>query len=293
MNEVERIMTRPRRSATPLRKGVYLLPNLITTFGLFTGFYSIICTFRADFMRAAIAIIVANLFDALDGRVARFTNATSRFGIEYDSLSDLVAFGVAPAILVYRWALEPYLTWGWLAAQLYVTCGALRLARFNVQFDNAEKRHFVGLPIPAAAEVIATTVLLQYRFATGGHTFRHVALLLVTYALAALMVSNLKFFSFKETELYRRQPFGIFLGGIVLLILVIAEPQIMLFGGFFLYACSGPLRWLFVRGRRVYAQRQRRPRPPDGEEPPGNASLPPGLRPLPLTGRRRGRQARS
>jgi len=291
MNEVERIASRPRRSATPLRKGVYLLPNLITTAGLFTGFYSIICCLHADFQRAAIAIIVANLFDALDGRVARFTNSTSRFGIEYDSLSDLVAFGVAPGILVYRWALEPYSTWGWLAASLFVTCGALRLARFNVQFDNAEKRHFIGLPIPAAAEVISTTVLLQYRFASGGHTHRHVILLLVTYALAALMVSNLKFFSFKETELYRRQPFEIFLGGIVLLILVIAEPQVMLFMGFSLYACSGPLRWLIVRGRRLHAQRQRRTA--SALAPPGAADAPAGPRPLPLNGRRRSRQGRS
>lgn len=293
MNEAERVIPRPRRSATPLRKGVYLLPNLITTAALFTGFYAIICTFRADFQRAAIAIMIANVLDALDGRVARFTNSTSRFGIEYDSLSDLVAFGVAPGILVYRWALEPYLTWGWLAASLFVTCGALRLARFNVQFDNAEKRHFIGLPIPAAAEVIAATVLIQYRFASGGHTHKHGVLLLVTYALAALMVSNLKFFSFKETELYRRQPFGVFLGGIVVLILLIAEPQVMLFMGFSLYACSGPLRWVFVRGRRLRAQRQRRSRSPYGVEPPGDSAAPSGPRPLPLSGRRRGRQARS
>jgi CDP-diacylglycerol--serine O-phosphatidyltransferase len=289
MNDAEPLITRPRRTGTPLRKGVYLLPNLITTAGLFTGFYSVICSFRADFSSAAIAILVANVFDALDGRVARLTNSTSRFGIEYDSLSDLVAFGVAPGILVYRWALEPWMTWGWLAASLYVTCGALRLARFNVQFDNAEKRHFIGLPIPAAAEVIACTVLLYYRFGGAGETQKHAILLLVTYALAGLMVSNLKFFSFKETELYRRQPFWILIAVIVLLKLVIAEPQIMLFMGFFLYACSGPLRWVFVRGKRLRAQMYRRPRLTDVVEPLGEGPSASAPRPLPLNGRRRRR----
>ncbi len=293
MNEAERVIVRPRRAATPLRKGVYLLPNLITTGGLFAGFYSITCCLRSDFRWAAISIIVANVFDALDGRVARLTNSTSRFGIEYDSLADLVAFGVAPGILAYRWALEPWMTWGWLAAALYVACGALRLARFNVQFDNAEKRHFIGLPIPAAAEVIATTVLLYYHFGGGGATHKHAILLIVTYALAALMVSNLKFFSFKETELYRRQPFGIFLAGIVLLGLVIAQPQIMLFMGFSVYACSGPLRWLIVRGKRLRGQMHRHPRMPNVLESPGDVTSAPGPRPLALSSRRRRRRLRS
>src|SRR5262249_23691068 len=161
------------------------------------------------------------------GRIARLTNTTSRFGIEYDSLADLVAFGVAPGILVYRWALEPWGTWGWLAASLYVACGALRLARFNVQYDNAQKRHFVGLPIPAAAELIASIILLYYRFGGEGTTHTHLLLLLVTYMLAGLMVSNIKYFSFKEADLYRRQPLSVFIALIILLKLFIAEPQIM------------------------------------------------------------------
>jgi CDP-diacylglycerol--serine O-phosphatidyltransferase len=293
VNETDPVVLRRGRTATPLRKGVFLLPNLITTFGLFAGFYSIICCFRADFRRAAIAIIVANVFDALDGRVARLTHSESRFGIEYDSLADLVAFGVAPAILIYRWALEPWVTWGWLAASLYVTCGALRLARFNVQFDNAEKRHFIGLPIPAAAEVIASTVLLFYRFGGKGATHTHAVVLLMTYALAGLMVSNLKFFSFKETELYRRQPFWILLAVIVLLKLVIAEPQIMLFTGFSLYACSGPLRWLLVRGKRLRAQMHRRPRPGDPAQPPRDVPSVPAPRPVVFGGRRHRRRMRS
>jgi CDP-diacylglycerol--serine O-phosphatidyltransferase len=252
-----------RSSATPIRKGVYILPNLITTAGLFAGFYSVIASFRPDFERAAIAILVANIFDILDGRIARLTHSTTRFGIEYDSLADLVAFGVAPGILVYRWALEPWGNWGWLAASLYVACGALRLARFNVQYENAEKRHFVGLPIPAAAELISSIVLLYYYLGGEGPTRGHLVLLLVTYALAGLMVSNLKYFSFKETDLYRRQPFWMLIAIIVLLKLFIAEPQIMLFASFFLYASSGPFRWVFVRGRRLRTQMRRRGRPGD------------------------------
>lgn len=248
----------------PLHKGVYLLPNLMTTGGLFAGFYSIISSMRGDFLSAAIGIIVANVFDALDGRIARLTRTTSRFGIEYDSLSDLVAFGVAPGALVYRWALEPYHTWGWLAASLYVTCGALRLARFNVQFDVGEKRLFTGLPIPAAAEVIASSVLVYYRFGGEGPTNAHVLLLLVTYGIAGLMVSGVKFFSFKEGDLYKRHPFSLLIAGIIVLKLVIAEPQIMIFAGFGAYALSGPVRWAVLRVRRRRGRWARRGRGGDG-----------------------------
>jgi CDP-diacylglycerol--serine O-phosphatidyltransferase len=235
----------------PLRKGVYILPNLITTAGLFCGFYSIIASLRGDFFVAAIAIMAANVFDVLDGRVARVTNTTSRFGIEYDSLCDLVAFGVAPGILVYTWALAPWGTFGWLAASLYLTCGALRLARFNVQLDNVEKRHFIGLPIPAAAEVVASTVVLYYFFGGDGATYRHLIVLIMVYALAGLMVSNVRYFSFKEIDIHRRQPFWVLLLVIIALKLFIAEPQICLFASFILYAASGPARWVWLYGRRL------------------------------------------
>jgi CDP-diacylglycerol--serine O-phosphatidyltransferase len=247
----------PLEDGSPLNRGVYLLPNLLTTGGLFAGFYSMIASLKGDFLAAAIAILIANVFDALDGRVARFTRTTTRFGIEYDSLSDLVAFGMAPALLIYRWALEPWGSWGWLASALYLTAGALRLARFNVQFDSMEKRHFIGLPIPAAAEVIAATVLLFYRFGAIGPTDKHLLLLLITYALAGLMVSNIPYFSFKETELLRRQPFWSLLVAILLLKLLIAEPQIFLFFGFYGYALSGPGRVAWVLWRRMHG----RPRP--------------------------------
>ncbi len=244
----------------PLRKGVYVLPNLITTAGLFAGFYSIIASLRGEFLIAAIAIMAANVFDVLDGRIARVTRSTSHFGIEYDSLCDLVAFGVAPAVLVYRWALEPWGTWGWLAASLYVTCGALRLARFNVQYDNVEKRHFTGLPIPAAAEMVASTVLLYYYFGGEGATYRHSIVLLMVYALAGLMVSGLRYFSFKEIHIHRRQPFWVLVAIILLLKLFIAEPQLCLFTGFFLYVVSGPARSVWVRGRWLLRRRWLGPR---------------------------------
>lgn len=240
-----------RLMPVPLRKGVYVLPNLITTAGLFAGFYSIIASLRGDFLIAAVAIMAANVFDALDGRVARVTKTTSRFGVEYDSLCDLVAFGVAPGILVYCWALAPWGTFGWLAASLYVTCGALRLARFNVQFDNVEKRHFIGLPIPAAAEVVASTVMLYYFFGGEGATYRHLIVLLMVYALAGLMVSNVRYFSFKEIDIHRRQPFWVLVLVILALKLLIAEPQVCLFAVFFGYAISGPARSAWIYGRRL------------------------------------------
>lgn len=249
-------LLQPLENGSPLRRGVYLLPNLLTTGGLFSGFYSIVASLHGDFQIAAVAILIANIFDALDGRVARLTRTATRFGIEYDSLADLVAFGVAPAMLIYCWALEPWGSWGWLAAALYLTCAALRLARFNVQFDSVEKRHFVGLPSPAAAEAIAATVLLFYRFGAYGPTDKHLLLLLVTYGLAALMVSTFPYFSFKETDLLRRQPFWTLLLAILLLKLLIAEPQVFLFIGFYGYALSGPVRLLWVMGRRMASRRK-------------------------------------
>jgi CDP-diacylglycerol--serine O-phosphatidyltransferase len=223
---------------------VYVLPNLVTSGGLFCGFYSVIATIREDYLLAAIAILVALVFDALDGRVARMTKTSSHFGVEYDSLSDLVAFGVAPGVLAYRWALEPWGPWGWLAASLYVICGALRLARFNVQVEVVDKHSFVGLPIPAAAAVVATTILMYYFLGGEGATNKHITLLLLIYILAALMISTIPYYSFKELHLRQREPFWLLFLGIIVMSLAIAEPQIMLFSIFSLYALSGPVRAL-------------------------------------------------
>lgn len=245
---------RERRNDEPLHRGVYILPNLITTCGLFSGFYSIIATIDGRYQVAAVCILIAHVFDGLDGRIARLTKSTSRFGIEYDSLSDLVAFGVAPGILVYKWALEPWGNWGWLAASLYVACGALRLARFNVQADSGDQTSFTGLPIPAAADTVASTVLLYYFLGGEGATHKHVILLVLIYALAALMVSNVSYNSFKSLHLSPRQPLWILVAMIVGLKLVIAEPQIFMFTAFMLYALSGPITWVLGRPR---ARRQR------------------------------------
>lgn len=236
-------------SPQPVRRGVYILPNLFTSLGLFCGFFSVISTIKEDYRTAAIAILVALVFDALDGRIARLTKTSSQFGVEYDSLSDVIAFGVAPGVLAYRWALEPWGVWGWLAASLYVICGALRLARFNVQVEIADKNNFVGLPIPAAAAVIATTILMYFFLGGEGATNKHITLLLLIYALAGLMVSNIPYYSFKDVHLYKRQPFWTLLLSIVAIQLTIAEPQIMLLSVFSSYAASGPIRLLirFVR----------------------------------------------
>lgn len=252
-----RVVAGGRFETSAVRRGVYILPNLITTAGLFAGVYSVIASFRGDFVMAAVAIMAANVCDVLDGRVARVTNTTSDFGIQYDSLSDLVAFGVAPGILVYRWAMEPWGTWGWLAASLYVACGALRLARFNVQIGAAEKRHFIGLPIPAAAEVIASSVLLYQYLGGQAVTNRSVLMLLLVYALAGLMVSNVRYLSFKEIHFHRRQPFWVLVALIILFKLFLAEPQLLLFTGFSLFALSGPARWVYLRVRRSLHLRAR------------------------------------
>jgi CDP-diacylglycerol--serine O-phosphatidyltransferase len=244
-----------RRRIPPLRKGVYILPSLFTSAGLFAGFYSIIATLGHQFRLAAIMILIAQLCDILDGRVARLARAMSSFGIQYDSLSDLVAFGVAPGILVYQWALRPWGRWGWLAASLYVTCGALRLARFNVQIASAEKRHFIGLPIPAAADVIAATVLLYYFFGGEGATNKHILMLLVIYGVAGLMVSEIRYFSFKEIRFHHRHPFPVLLGLILLIMLTIGAPEAMLFLVITGYALSGPVSLV---GRRLRQLRRRR-----------------------------------
>lgn len=230
-----------RRRIPELRKGVYILPNLFTTAGLFAGFYSIIATMSHDYLLAAIMILLAQLCDMLDGRIARLTRSSSSFGVQYDSLADLIAFGVAPGILLYTWALKPWGRWGWLAATMYVTCGALRLARFNVQVGTVERRHFIGLPIPAAAAEIAAIVLLYFWLGGEGAPHKHVLMLLVVFAVAGLMVSEFRYFSFKELRVHRRHPFGVLLGLIGLAILTIGAPQPMLFLGMTGYVLSAPL----------------------------------------------------
>lgn len=223
-----------------LKRGVYLLPNLVTTGGLFAGFYGIVATMDGKYDLAAWFILISAVFDALDGKVARMTGTTSRFGVEYDSLVDLVSFGVAPGLLMYSWALQPFGKFGWLAAFLYVVCGALRLARFNIQINTVESRRFVGLPIPAAAGMVASCVLIFYHLGGTG-TIKKISVLLLIYTLAYLMVSNHSFHSFKDPELFKRQPFGFLVLAIIFIIVIVAQPEIMLFSLASIYMVSGPI----------------------------------------------------
>ncbi|OGW63329.1 MAG: CDP-diacylglycerol--serine O-phosphatidyltransferase [Nitrospirae bacterium RIFCSPHIGHO2_01_FULL_66_17] len=228
------------------RRGVYLLPNLFTTGNLLSGFYAMIAVFNADYVFAAAAILVATVFDSLDGRVARLTKTTSKFGVEYDSLADLVSFGVAPGLLIYSWALTNYGRIGWVAAFLFVACGALRLARFNVQVGTVEGRYFVGLPIPAAAGLIAATVLLDDHILRLGAAMKPLLIVVMTYVLAFLMVSNIRYWSFKGVEMHARRPFQVLVAAVLVVMVVTAAPQVMLFALFAAYAASGvvlgPLR---------------------------------------------------
>jgi CDP-diacylglycerol--serine O-phosphatidyltransferase len=223
-----------------MRKGVYILPNLFTTGNLFCGFWAIVSVFQEKFFFAAIAILLACVFDVLDGKVARLSGATSKFGVQYDSLSDLVSFGVAPALLAYSWALRPYGRFGWLAAFLFVVCGALRLARFNVMSSTGEVKYFKGLPIPAAASMIALTILLYLRLIETGWV-KDIVILVMIYVLAFLMVSSIRYSSFKELDLAKRKPFSIFMFIVLSMIVIVMEPVLVLFGFILLYVFSGPV----------------------------------------------------
>ena len=220
-------------------RGIYILPNLFTTASLFAGFYSIVASINGDFQPAAVAIMVSMVFDGLDGAVARATNTTSQFGVEYDSLSDLVAFGVAPGVLSYVWALEPFGRLGWAAGFLYVACGALRLARFNVYAPVKSHDYFQGLPIPGAAAMIATTVFLFHYLGHSG-PIKHAAVLILVFALSFLMVSNFRYLSLKNTDMLKSKPFNTLVVAVLVLALVAVRPQVVLFLFFLFYVISGP-----------------------------------------------------
>lgn len=248
MEPSEQAVQPPGRSEN-IRRGIYILPNLITAGSLFAGFYSMVATLNGNYALAAVWIFVAAICDGLDGKVARMTNTTSQFGVEFDSLADLVAFGVTPGLMMYAWALKPFGRLGWLAAFLFVVCGALRLARFNVQVATVESKRFVGLPIPAAACMVASTVLLFTHFGWPS-SYKKLAILVLIYLLAFLMVSSIKFYSFKDPELIKRQPFGFLVLAVVLLIIIAAEPAIMMFVIMLGYVLSGPVGWLVSWPRR-------------------------------------------
>jgi CDP-diacylglycerol--serine O-phosphatidyltransferase len=225
---------------TPHPRGIYLLPNLFTTAALFAGFYAVIAAMKGLFDDAAVAIFIAMVADTLDGRVARMTNTQTAFGAEYDSLSDMVAFGISPALLVYSWSLSNLGKFGWLAAFVYVACTALRLARFNTQAHDLDKRYFQGLPCPAAAGVVASAVWLGFSFDMSG-VFVTVSVTVLTLFAAALMVSTIRFHSFKKIDLKGKVPFIVVLIPIIVLVAIAIDPPQILFAIFFGYALSGPV----------------------------------------------------
>jgi len=221
-----------------MKKGIYILPNTLTLCGLFCGFYSILAALKGDYVIAAWAIMVANIFDGLDGWVARLTSSTTRFGIELDSLSDLVAFGVAPAVILYNWSLASFGRVGWAAAFLFVACGALRLARYNIQMGSSESRSFTGMPIPGAATMIATLVIFYYNkwdTVPDNNYF----ILIFTIFLSMLMVSTLRFHGIKELDLSKRKPFWILVAIVMVLFVIVMHPQIALFLFAMIYLIGG------------------------------------------------------
>lgn len=242
----------PRR-----RRGIYLLPNLFTTAALFAGFYAVLASMQGRFEPAAIAIFAAMVLDGLDGRVARLTHTQSDFGAEYDSLSDMVAFGVAPALVAYQWALGDLGKVGWLAAFVYTAAAALRLARFNTQIGIADKRFFQGLPSPSAAAIIAGAVWVGADHGIDGASIAWLGAA-TTAGVGLLMVSNFRYHSFKDIDVRGRVSFIVAVVVMLIFALVYLHPPLVLFLGFATYAVSGPVLTL-LRRRQRRARRRREP----------------------------------
>jgi CDP-diacylglycerol---serine O-phosphatidyltransferase len=250
---------RPAPSARPeplLRKrGIYLLPNAFTTLNLFAGFYAIVQGMNHDYEKAAIAIFVAMVLDSLDGRVARLTRTQSAFGAEYDSLTDMVSFGAAPALIMYEWALRDLGRVGWIAAFVYCAGAALRLARFNTQLSVADKRWFTGLPSPAAAAVVAGMIWVFNDYQVAGGDVKWFAAAVTIYA-GVTMVTSVKFYSGKDINLRRAMPFSVALVFLLALLLISIEPPVVLWGLMLAYGVSGYVAWIVQRWRTEAQEKQ-------------------------------------
>ena len=243
------------KKLTIRRRGIYLLPNLFTTGSLFSGFYAIISAINGHFDSAVIAIFFAMILDGLDGRVARLTNTQSAFGAQYDSMSDMLSFGVAPALVMYLWSLSSLGKLGLFAAFVHTAGGALRLARFNTQLTSADKRYFQGLASPAAAAIIAGFIWLSLEHEYSPESVKYLALIL-TFSTGLLMVSNFRYSSFKEIDLKREVPFIMAIAIMLCISFILAQPQTMLFILFLGYAISGPLVTLVMRRRKKLQARR-------------------------------------
>ncbi len=247
-------MNRPNQ---PICKGVYLLPNLFTTASLFSGFLAIIWAIEGQFLYSALAILVSCVLDGMDGMVARLTHSTSEFGVQLDSLADLVAFGVAPAIMVYMWQLQEYGRLGLLASFLIVACGALRLARFNVQSGKISQKYFIGMPIPAAACVLATLVLFSTQSPAFLEDMYGTITLVLVYVLSFLMVSRVRYPSLKEFDGIRTHPFRTTVAAMLIFVVIASEPKILGFLFFLTYLLSGlVLSFLILPFRKIRLLRE-------------------------------------
>jgi CDP-diacylglycerol--serine O-phosphatidyltransferase len=236
------------KSDKTIRKGIYILPNLFTSAALFAGFSAIIQATKGNFELAAILILVAMILDGLDGRVARMTNTTSEFGVQYDSLSDMVSFGIAPALVLFEWSLHSMGKVGWLVAFVYTVAAALRLARFNTHAAD-EKSFFQGLPSPSAAGILASFIWVVNDYGMQGTDFQLLTLIL-TLTAGVLMVSNVPFRSFKDFDLRSHVPFVVLLGIVIALVVVVYDPPRVLLLGFSIYLISGPVSALLHRKKK-------------------------------------------
>ena len=233
------------------RRGIYLLPNLFTTGALFAGFYAIVQAMNSRYEQASIAVFIAMVLDGLDGRIARMTRTQSEFGAEYDSLSDMVCFGAAPALIMYEWALQGLGRTGWIIAFVYCVGAALRLARFNTNIEVVDKRYFQGLPSPAAAALVVGFIWVSDDFQIARvETVRWLAAMLTLYA-GLTMVANVPFYSFKDFNLRRSVPFWAILLVVLALVMISAKPPLVLFGLFVAYGFSGYAMWIWRRRRRL------------------------------------------
>ncbi|MDY7117343.1 CDP-diacylglycerol--serine O-phosphatidyltransferase [Halomonas sp. SSL-5] len=250
LRETEVIEEAEEDGRTVRRKGIYLLPNLFTTSALFAGFFAVVAGINGDFTAASVAIFIAMVLDGLDGRVARLTNTQSAFGAEYDSLSDMLSFGVAPALVAFTWILQDIGKTGWVVAFLYVACAALRLARFNVQVGSVDKKWFIGLPSPSAAAMVAASVWTFHSFDAEAFGFKLLMLVIVA-AAGVLMVTNIRYYSFKDIDLKGPVPFVVLLAIVLGFVVISVEPSVMLLLLFGTYVASGPVMATMRKLRHV------------------------------------------
>ncbi len=239
-HDVTARLARNKMRIDKMKRGIFILPSLLTLTSIFLAFYAIVASIKGDFVLAGALILGAGFFDGIDGKVARLTKTTSKFGLELDSLADVISFGVAPSILVYTWALAPLGQIGWVSAFVFVACGALRLARFNVQSGNVDPKRFNGLPIPAAAAMLATTVLFCHKLNMQPANLG-LAILITVFVLSFLMVSSVKFHAFKDLTLVKEKPFASTVGFVLILALIAVAPLVVPFFLCLAYVLSGPV----------------------------------------------------